>query len=641
MIDRRDELGSEVLHAGEERLRDLFRAAAVGIVLADPDGVVLFVNDYALDVLAVDSDGRTTDDLFHAAPADDRAQLMSMVRAAREGRSDSLRHRVLHADGSERWIDHSIAPFRTADSTVNGHVSTIADVTAEHAARVELQEQRDFTQAILDSVATLVVVGDDQGRIVQFNRACESVSGFAADDVIGRAIFDTLIPPDEREAVEGAFADMIEQGSTALETHWLTSDGGRRRISWTGTSLNGPDGSFRAFVGAGTDVTERRLLEARLAQRDRLESIGRLTTGITHDINNSLTLLQLRIDRIGSRHADDADTGRDLESLTRTVDRTKDLISSLLAFGRRQDLNPEAVDITAEAATVREMLSDLVGPDVVVELHVSPDRPVAFIDPARFDQILTNLAVNARDAMTGPGALLVTVDLETVDAGTTGERRHQLTDGTYVRVTVSDTGVGIEQQDLPNVFDPYFTTKPHQQGTGLGLAIIYGIVVQSGGTITVDSRPGDGTTFTILLPQADPATYRPSSTRPARAERGTILIVEDDSGLSETLSEELGETGYRVLVAGDGSEAFTFLDTPIDLLLSDLHLPDLTGLEVAHRFDLRQTGVPVLFITGAAPAERQALVPDGAAVLIKPFTVIELLTAVETELRGDRDTARS
>lgn len=640
--DRRHDLATEALRASEERLRALFETAEVGIMLCDTSAEILFANSYADSVLDRGRGDTAPSGWLRTTHPDDLTRVEETVRAACEhGVAGALRHRVVHTDGTERWIDHSIAPFYESDGSVSGVVCTLTDVTAEHTATDELRSHLGFTGALLDTVSALVVVTDPDGRIVRFNTMCEAVTGFAACDVIGQSLVDTLVPPEERDSVDEVLAGLSSLAMNSFENNWVTKDGRRRRISWTNATVTDPDGNVTAIISTGIDITDQRILESRLAQMDRLDSVGRLVAGIAHDFNNTLAVLRLRLDRLAGRDLD-ADGRSDVEAAVDMIERTKTLIADLLSFSTRQDLAPVPIDVNTEVRRVIDALSRLLPSTVETEIELADSDTSVVIDPTRFEQALTNLAINARDAMPDGGTLRVATRVATIrmSAAASVDSPPRLAPGTYVVVSLTDTGVGIAPDDLPHVFDPYFTTKPPGRGTGLGLATTYGTLAQSGGTIMVDSTAGDGTTFELWIPAAPSATgaARPTAPRsssaqvaPATTGARTVLVVDDDDDVRNALVDGLESLGYHTIAASDGGQAIGFASDAIDVLVTDIQLPDIDGGELATRFRRHRPDLPIVYVSGLPESKLRSSIPDDAVLLLKPFGTDDLVAAFDAE----------
>jgi PAS domain S-box-containing protein len=623
--DRRGLAEVESLRQSEERLRQLFDTSGVGIVLVDGHGSIVFTNQSADRLLDRARSAVAMDDWLSSTHPDDRSDMRAALVGAIEGGGPRvLRHRVQHG-GATRWVEHSITPFEDG----GGAVCTCTDVTDAELDRRALERSLEFTDALLDTVGALVIVADVDGRIQRFNAACEAATGFRAASIIGRPALDILVPEEERAEVVEVLSDLVRTGRPSEHrNHWITADGGRRMVSWTNTVLRDGD-TVVAVIGTGIDVTDELLLEARVAQAERLESLGRLVAGIAHDFNNTLSVLRLRIDR-AARRSQEGDVIDDLNEADAVIDRSQQLIADLVAFGRQQSLAPEPTNVNAEMERVRSVLRDLLGNGISIVVHADPDQPLALVDRARFEQLLTNLVINARDAMPNGGRLTLesAVDHFTVadlPPGTT------LDPGDYVRVVVSDTGTGIEPADLPRIFDPYFTTKPPARGTGLGLATAHGTVTQSGGAIVVESRPGHGTTFTIWLPLGateSPATPDADDDGSPAADAPIAVVVDDDPDMRDLLAGEVEELGFRVLVAHSAEQALDMIDARLDLMILDVQLPGINGVELADRLHDRFPGAATLYVSGAPESVLAPILPRTAVVLRKPFTLAELMSAV-------------
>jgi len=356
-----------------------------------------------------------------------------------------------------------------------------------------------LTEALMKTFDALVVIATPEGRIVQFNKACELLTGYSEEDVVGQLIVDLLVPPEQRDDVASVIEELSSPGTNRFENDWIAADGRRLRIMWSNTNVTDSNGRVEAVVGTGLDVTGQRQLESRLAQADRLDSIGRLVTAIAHDFNNSLTGLCLRVERLADRDLD-SDSRGDVEAIIKLIDRAQNVINELLSFSSPRLPTPKQVEINAEVSGVHDMLGGVFTPDIEVDLDLASESTTVRIDRVGFEQAFTNLLMNARDAMPDGGRLTVTTSIVASGRMADVPVPDRTGSKSYVRLSVTDTGSGIAPDDLGHVFDPYFTTKPSGRGTGLGLATAYATIHGSGGAITVDSEPGRGTTFDVWLP---------------------------------------------------------------------------------------------------------------------------------------------
>jgi signal transduction histidine kinase/ActR/RegA family two-component response regulator len=379
--------------------------------------------------------------------------------------------------------------------------------------------------------------------------------------------------------------------------------------------------------------TALRRAEERLVRSQRLESVGRLAGGIAHDFNNYLTVIQgyselLRERLLGSEEQED------LECIEDAARKATNLTGQLLAIGRRQMLRPEPLDLNTVIRETSEMLGSLLGEDVVLEVDLDSETGLANADRGQTEQVLINLAINGRDAMPRGGAL--TIRSRRLELGSSEAGRLEVKPGSYVSLVVSDSGVGMSVEVQARAFEPFFTTKEMDRGTGLGLSTVYGIVTQSGGAVTVDSAPGKGTVVTVLLPAAPPRlVVEPAAADPsARRRRANVLLVEDEDAVRRLGTEALSHAGFDVLSASGGPEAVArYLDScdSLDLLVTDIMMPEMDGIELATAFQARCPGLPALFVSGYSAEtlrERQVVLPESMRLLEKPFSPSALVEMV-------------
>jgi signal transduction histidine kinase/ActR/RegA family two-component response regulator len=411
------------------------------------------------------------------------------------------------------------------------------------------------------------------------------------------------------------------EGDIEGETTFERPDGARRHVLYSATSAIRPGRHLLAF----TDVTRQRELEAELRQAQKMEAVGRLAGGIAHDFNNLLTAISGYSEFLIAGQTD-ARMKRHAEEIRKAAARAAALTGQLLAFSRRQVLQPRVLDLNAVVSDMDMMLRRLIGEDVelvtLLEQELSPVRA----DPTQVEQVIVNLAVNARDAMPHGGS----VTIETVNLATDG--------GDFVELRLTDTGIGMTESERQQLFDPFFTTK--EGGTGLGLATVYGIVEQSGGTIEVDSAPGMGSSFRILLPSATEGAEEHGPQTPADApEAGseTILLVEDETVVRQLVAEILETNGYTVLQAADGPSALELLRRhpgQVELLLTDVVMPGMSGPEVAQAVLAMRPGTQVLYTSGYTDSQigHHGVLEPGIAFLQKPFSSDDLTRKVRAVL---------
>jgi PAS domain S-box-containing protein len=518
----------------------------------------------------------------------------------------------------------------------------------ERASRDRLEGARELSRTLLASVQDGVMVSrSGDGVIRDVNPRLTELTGFSRDDLIGCTPPYPFWPPESADAIletlESAFHGQVGE----YDFEFCRSDGSRIAVIVTRAPLR--DGSGR-IIGAVTtikDVTERRAAEEalrrsqqQLQQAQRMEAVGRLAGGVAHDFNNLLTAITGYTDLILSDLRDDS-LRPDLEEIRKTADRAGALTRQLLTFSRREVLQPTVVDLNRVIANLEPMLQRLIGEDIQLITLLDPRlRPVR-ADPGQLEQVIVNLAVNARDAM--PDGGLLTVETMNRPAESTAGEATAPTPGASAVITVSDTGQGMDEETLSHLFEPFYTTKDQGKGTGLGLATVYGIVVQSGGTIEVESDPQRGTTFRIVLPEAEGEAAQPVAAPAIEmplSGKETVLVAEDDATVRALVGHVLRRLGYEVLEAAAPSQAELMAERhagPIHMLLTDVVMPGMRGPELARRLVQLRPEMRVLFMSGYTD---DAVVADGilegqGEFMEKPFTPTTLGRRVRSVLDGE------
>ena len=505
-------------------------------------------------------------------------------------------------------------------------------MTVEQAVR----KQR-LAQALLDSderyrfvtenIADAVFLLELDGRIALGNHRAEMITGYAQAELVGRAFFSLLPEAGAREA-RARLSD-VQAGvkvSPFFEVELIQKDGARVLLEVHVTSVL-KDGQPVARLGVARDITERRYLEDQLRQGQKMEGIGRLAAGVAHDFNNLLTAIGGRCYLVLNALTSENPIRREIEIIQDAAERAAKLTHQLLAFSRKQILDPCVLDLNATVTGIEPLLRRMIREDIEIATALDSAAGRVKADAGQIEQVLLNLAVNASDAMPNGGWLTLATGNVTLDEAYA--RTHaEVEPGPYVMLSVSDTGHGMTAEVQAHIFEPFFTTKEVGKGTGLGLATVYGIAKQSGGHITVYSEPGHGAVFKLYLPRVEEA---PGTAEPARppeiTRRGseTVLLVEDDEPLRTLAREILSIQGYTVLDATSPSEALRLADAhpgPIHLLLTDVVMPQMNGRQVADHLLTARPGLKVLFMSGytdAAIVEHGVLEP-GTHFLQKPFT---------------------
>jgi PAS domain S-box-containing protein len=542
------------------------------------------------------------------------------------------RHRK---DGSLVDISLSAAPIQGPEGT--GAILCIAeDITARRAGEAEL---RKLSQAVEQSPVSIVIT-DLEGNIEYVNPKFTELTGYARDEVMGknpRILKSGEMPP---EFYRTLWQTITSGGEWRGELRNCKKNG---ELFWEDASISSildERGRITHFLAVKEDITARKALEAQYAQSQKMEAIGRLAGGVAHDFNNLLTVISGYTSLLLRDAARDSRPGMALAEIEAASKRAAALTQQLLAFGRRQVLQPRPLNLAAIVSEVETLLRRVIGEDVVFSTSGSPDLGTIVADPGQIEQVLLNLTVNARDAMPGGGRL----EIETSNATVSEQAARAmpgLLPGEYVLLSVSDTGLGIPPEVLPHVFEPFFTTKEKGKGTGLGLATVYGIVKQSGGGIYADTEVGRGTTFRIYLPHVpEAAGEAPVAGNQAAVPRGseTILLVEDEGGVRNIVGRLLEDFGYHVISLSDPLEAIARMAGAgadgVALVLTDVVMPHMDGRTLSLRLREARPGLKILLMTGYMPDEalQAGGSGDGTPLLQKPFRPEQLARKVREVL---------
>jgi PAS domain S-box-containing protein len=537
--------------------------------------------------------------------------------------------------GREGWVTAIFTPHTSADGEVLGVVAVVRDITGLRRTEAEVNRLAHALRSISEGVC----VSDLEERIFFVNDAWLRIYGYSRDEMLGKHV--SLVRPTEgqEETTRRIAREALHEGFRG-EVINRRKDGTLFPVYLSGSTVRDADGNAVALIGVVTDLSERKRLEEQLRHSQKMEAVGRLAGGIAHDFNNLLTAIngysELLLQRLAG--GDPALRG-DVEEIRRAGERAANLTRQLLAFSRRQELQPRVLDLNQLVRESQGILVAAAGPSVRFELELEPALWRVRADPSGLEQVLLNLLINARDAMPAGGV----VRMRTANRRLEESARRGVGASTdFVLLEVSDSGHGMSAETRERVFEPFFTTKGPGKGTGLGLATVYGIVQQSEGHIEVDSAPGKGASFRVFLPRiaqqaAEPRPGRAVAAGPAGAE--TVLLVEDEDTVRSLAREVLVRRGYRVIEARDGVEALELLEdgaAGVALVVSDLIMPRMGGVELGRRLRERRPVLPVLLMSGYADgAGVQALREEvGRQFLKKPFTPEALASAVRQALDG-------
>ncbi len=608
----------------KERYRLFFDKAPIGIACMDRHGSVIDCNDWLCRLFKIPRDKLLGLNVLDPS-----------LPFVRKYSRDILRGEEVHFEGPYHSIISDVTvnievdgfPLRDETGMVIGGFSIFQDISGRMELEKTLRKERDFNKAVIDAAATIVMILDRRGNILQTNHTTEIITGYSEARFFGCSVYDSLLCPKSRKKFQKALELAVNSmQAPRVDTTCCTSDGKDRLVEWSFTTIDEPDSPVR-IIATGVDRTEQRRLEDQFREAQKMDAIGRLAGGVAHEFNNQLTAIQGYCQMLLLNTSPEDSAYVQLKNIEKAVKRSADTANRLLAYSRRQTLQLKRVDIKKVVRESAELFDKLFEENIEVNLELTDEPCIASMDPNQLQQIMLNLALNARDAMPDGGRLTAEVFL--------GKCPRQVNpteaNGRCIFIRVSDTGYGMPLEVQEKAFEPFFTTKPVGKGTGLGLAMVYGTVKQSMGHVTIESREGHGTSVTISLPAQPPEEVVKEEPLSALV-RGdaTVVMVEDEKNVNETVSAFLDKLGYRVHPFFSGEEALTFLRQSgmamPDILLTDVILSGMTGKELADEVIKIFPGTRVVFMSGYASDKLadKGIVPENLTLLYKPFSIFEL-----------------
>ena len=637
---------------------DLLETLPDAIVAVDRDGTIVRVNSQAQELFGYDRDELIGQKVEMLIPESYRRK----HHHHRENFAETPKTRRMGADldlygrrrnGSEFPVEISLSPVSTENGTFV--LSAIRDISdrkriAEELRRAneelyrrtaeQLGEYRSRLASIIDSSEDAIISKGLDGTITSWNKGAERIYGYTPEEIIGKYI--SLLTPSDRPDEIPEILRKIARGESVEhhESVRVTKDGRHLNVSISVSPLRDATGDIVGASAIARDITAQKRAEGQLRQSQKMEAIGRLAGGVAHDFNNILGIINACTEFLRDRIDPAAEPSLYVENIKKATERGASLTRQLLAFSRTPAIQPRVLDLNERLKDISKLLRPLLGDDV--EILIVPRSPSAVVeaDPGQLDQIVVNLAVNARDAMPRGGKFILETGAVRFDEAF-AEQHQPMAAGKYVLLAVSDTGIGMDEATLSRIFEPFFTTKELGKGTGLGLATVYAIVKQSAGHILVYSEPGHGTTFKIYLPSADhkiglESTPELETVGPKR-QGTTVLLVEDDEIMRSLTRQLLQEHGYTVVEADDGKSALEWVQShpgPIDLLLTDVVMRRMSGPELVERLNASHPTLKVVYMsgyTGELIAEREVL-KRGITLLEKPFSRTALLNTIHATL---------
>jgi two-component system cell cycle sensor histidine kinase/response regulator CckA len=629
------------LAASERRFRSLVQNSSDLVTIVAPDGTILYASDSAERIVGYPPSFLVGSSLLGYLEQSDVGPVRGLLQNG-NGKSSvtgPIEFSLRRADGSPVWLE-AVGTNLLNDATIRGIVLNARDVSERKRADRALRESEERYRDLFDNASDLVCMAAPDGTLLYVNKAWQEGTGYDQEE-IGRMQLLDIAHPDSREHY-AAVLQRVLQGERLDHVELIFVPKAGTPITVEGNlSCTFKDGQPSVVRGIYRDITERKRVEEHLRRAERMQAAGKLAGGVAHEVNNMMTGV-IGFSEFLLRSFDPTDPRRaDVEEVIRAGTRAADVTRQLLAFTRQQFLRPQVVEINKVVNDMEKMLRRSLGEDNQLELRLSPKAGQMRADRGQLEQVLINLVLNARDAITGHGR--VTVETASVTWDSAYAQRHgdvEIPLGRYVMLAVSDTGCGMDPDVQARIFEPFFTTKPIGQGTGLGLSTVYGIVKQSGGFVWVYSEPDQGSVFKVYLPEATASQVAEPPPEPAPAPRGgseTILVIEDEEIVRSLASRGLRDNGYTIIEAKNGAEAFHYIQHhpgTVDLVLSDVVMPEMGGRELAQSLALFDPELPILFMSGYTGEDvvQRGLLDPGAPFQQKPFTPAALASKVRTML---------
>ena len=580
---------------------------------------------------------------------DDRTATYAALESYFSGESPAYvsEHRLLCKNGTYKWIlDRGHIVARDEEGKPLRVIGTHTDITERKEMELAMLREKSFLEAVMDSVPGMLYVYDDQGRLVQWNRQHETMTGYSAEELSRMHLLDWYKGDEPTIAyISERVEHAMQHGFADAEANLQKKDGTTIPMYFTAVPVTISDKSY--FIGIGIDISARLQAEAekeqlarQLVQAQKMESVGRLAGGIAHDFNNMLAVIFISLDLIRMRVGATDPLLENLEQIERAATRARDITRQLLAFSRQQIIAPKVVSLNEVIAETEKTIVRLIGEDVEVLFLPCGEPARILIDPAQIDQVLINLALNARDAMPDGGKLTIETAIAEFDEAYCRTHGDALP-GRYVRLSVSDEGHGMDRTTLDHIFEPFFTTKEVGKGTGLGLAMVYGVVRQNNGFVNVYSEVGRGTTFKLYFPLAEDQEQATAVSEPKEPVYGSgrILLVEDDESVRSVTAKTLETLGYEVTAAATPAEALSVVqnsDTPYALLVTDVVMPGMNGKQLSERLCALRPGMKVLFMSGYTENTivHRGVLDAGLNFIQKPFSMQNLSRKVREILNS-------
>lgn len=625
------------LNENEERFRQITENVAELIALVDPSGRRIYLNPAHRPLLGEPSHLLGADAFAEIHPEDQPRVRAGFAQIVATGSGHAGEYRLIAADGTVRQIECHASVLRNGDGSLRSVLLVSRDVTTRRDAEARLREQA----SLLDRARDAIIATDLDHRIAYWNTSAERLYGWKAADVFGQRL-DQLGLGFDPARFATAQTQLLATGEWRGDFRLRTRTGETVLVESTWSLVVEPDGTPRSILSIDTDVTERKKLETQLLRAQRMESIGTLAGGVAHDLNNVLTPILLAIELLAAKATSEEDRLL-IEKTKASASHGAALVQQLLAFARGGDAKRTRVNPVTALNDVQPLIRQSLPANIQLAVDATAWAWPIQADTTQFKQVLVNLCINARDAMPNGGKIQVVISNVDVNAAL-AQANPGVAPGPYVRISLSDTGLGIPADIIDHIFDPFFTTKMAGKGTGLGLSMVAGILKNHGGFVQVDSEFGQGTTFNLYYPAIMEARspIAPSPAPPVRGNGEAILLIDDEPVVRDTLQLLLQRAGYRIYPAFDGASGiaeFELHHAEIALVITDMMLPDQIGTEVVRALRQRKPDVPVIAISGMMASghfDSLLQIKPKVECLAKPLMPGTLLAAVRRAIPTPR-----
>lgn len=605
------------------------------VKLVAADGALIMMNPAGLAMIQADSleqvKGKS---IYTIVLPEYRDAFKRLTEEVFEGKSGNLTFEMAGIKGRRLWLNSHAVPLRNEKDDIIALLGITRDVTEQKKAEGALLREKEFSDMVIDRLPGMFYICDEQGVLIRWNHNVQEVTGYSGEELSRMNVRGFFL--EDRDLVMSKMQEVFDTGGASVEARLYTKSGLSIPFLLTGFRMIVND--KRYLAGVGIDISERKRLEDQLRQSQKMESIGTLAGGISHDFNNILTAIIGYGSLLQMKMSDDDPLRHYVEQILASANRAANLTQELLAYSRKQILNMQPVNLNNSVRKVERLLERLIGEDVELKSILTDQEVTIMADAGQIEQVLMNLVTNARDAMLDGGYVYIETQLADLDEES-AKARDLRKPGTYALITVTDSGMGMNQKTKERIFEPFFTTKEVGRGTGLGLAMVYGIIRQHNGCIEVESEVGRGTTIKIYLPVVVTMKEekQPAVSPPIESGTETILVAEDDETVRVLVTSMLMQSGYTVIQAENGEDAvnkFMANRSRIKLLLLDVIMPKKNGKEVYEKIRIFEPAIKALFLSGytAAIIHKKGLLEKDVNFLLKPVAMNDLLRKVRAIL---------